>query len=157
MREAELQDRIRLALAQLEGVVLWRNNVGVGYVGQQRTPVRYGLAVGSADLVGLVRTDGGWGRFIALEIKTERGLVTDDQARWLRLVQRLGGYAVVVRSVEEAVAAVEAARRTGRDDRTDQQQVPRQCPTDVGDSVAPHRRAQPRGSAGSDDRPRRVR
>ncbi len=116
VREAELQDRIRLALAQLEGVVLWRNNVGVGYVGQQRTPVRYGLAVGSADLVGLVRTDGGWGRFIALEVKTSRGMVSDDQARWLRLVQRLGGYAVVVRSVEDAIAAVEAARRTGDDE-----------------------------------------
>jgi hypothetical protein len=118
MREAQLQDEIRLALGQLEGVVVWRNNVGVGRVGVHGTPVRYGLAVGSADLVGLVRMPDGTGRFLAIEVKTARGVVSDEQARWLRLVRGLGGYAVVVRSVEDAIAAVEAARRTG-DDRTE--------------------------------------
>jgi len=118
MREAQLQDEIRLAVAQLDGVVLWRNNVGVGRVGRSDAPVRYGLAVGSADLVGLVRMPDGCGRFFALEIKTPRGVVSDEQARWLRLVRGLGGYAVVVRSVEDAIAAVEAARRQS-DDRTE--------------------------------------
>ena len=116
MREAQLQDEIRLAVAQLDGVVLWRNNVGVGRVGRSDAPVRYGLAVGSADLVGLVTMPDGTGRFIAMEVKTQDGRLSEEQARWLRLVRGLGGYAVVVRSVEDAIAAVEAARRTGDDE-----------------------------------------
>ena len=111
MREAQLQDEIRLALADVEGVVLWRNNVGVGRVGHSNAPVRFGLALGSADLVGLVRMPDGRGRFIAIEIKTNQGRISPEQSRWLALVRGLGGYAVVARSVEDAVAAVEAARR----------------------------------------------
>lgn len=111
MREAQLQDEIRLAVAQLDGVVLWRNNVGVGRVGRSNAPVRFGLAVGSADLVGLVTMSDGTGRFVAMEVKTASGSLSDEQVRWLRLVRGLGGYAVVVRSVEDAMAAVEAARR----------------------------------------------
>jgi len=114
MREAQLQDEIRLAVAQLDGVVLWRNNVGVGRVGRSDAPVRYGLAVGSADLVGLVRMPDGCGRFLAMEVKTDKGRLSHEQERWLRLVENLGGYAVVVRSPEEALAAVEAARRGDR-------------------------------------------
>jgi len=114
MREAQLQDEIRLAVAQLDGVVLWRNNVGVGRVGRSDAPVRFGLAVGSADLVGLVTMPDGTGRFLAMEVKTQDGRLSGEQARWLNLVRSLGGLAVVVRSVEDAVAAVEAARRGDR-------------------------------------------
>lgn len=114
MREAQLQDEIRLAVAQLDGVVLWRNNVGVGRVGRSDAPVRFGLAVGSADLVGLVTMPDGKGRFIAMEVKTQDGRLSEEQSRWLNLVRSLGGLAVVVRSVEDALAAVEAARRGDR-------------------------------------------
>lgn len=111
MREAELQDEIRLALAEVPGLALWRNNVGVGSVGRAQTRVRFGLSVGSADLVGVVRMDSGVGRFIALEVKTAAGGVTPQQRQWLQLVNGLGGYASIVRSVEGALDAVEAARR----------------------------------------------
>jgi len=53
----------------------------------------------------------GTGRFVALEVKTVSGSLSEEQVRWLRLVRGLGGYAVVVRSIEDAMAAVEAARR----------------------------------------------
>lgn len=104
MSEGALQDAIRLALADEPGLVIWRNNVGVAE--HRGARVRYGLAVGSADLVGILN-----GRFVALEIKTPTGRASPEQKLWLALVRRHGGFAAVVRSVEEAQAAIARARR----------------------------------------------
>lgn len=106
MTEAHLQDAIRLALGRYadRGVAFWRNNSGLAEHWTERgvERVRYGLAPGSADLVGIVR-----GRFVALEIKTASGRIAPEQAQWLALVERCGGVGRVVRSVADAVAAVE--------------------------------------------------
>jgi hypothetical protein len=61
----------------------------------------------SSDLVGLV---GPQGRFLALEMKTPTGRVTDHEARFLERVRHHGGFACVVRSVNEARAALARAR-----------------------------------------------
>lgn len=111
MREAVLQDAIRLALAEVPGLVIWRNNVGVGTVGHSQAKVRFGLSVGSSDLIGIVRMEDGTGRFVALEVKTDKGALSPAQRQWLQLVRSLGGFAEVVRSPAEALDAVEAARR----------------------------------------------
>ena len=124
--ESALQSKIRQALAHEPGLVLWRNNSGVAdYNG---TRVRYGLVVGASDLIGMltmecwVRAPGhdgapvtvidrlACGRFIALEVKTARGKVSKEQSMFLALVQRMGGFAAVVRSVDEARAAIARAR-----------------------------------------------
>lgn len=110
MRERELQDAIRLALGRRTDVVLWRNNVGLGET-REGARVRFGLAVGSADLIGVVRMANGAGRFVGLEVKMPGGRVSDDQQRWIELVRSRGGYAAVVRSVDEAMAAVDEAAR----------------------------------------------
>jgi len=107
--EHEIQNAIRLALGHLDYVVVWRNNVGLGET-RQGGRVRFGLAVGSSDLIGIVQTHSGIGRFVGLEVKKPGGKASDEQSRWLRLVQRLGGHGAVVHSVEEALAAIEAAR-----------------------------------------------
>lgn len=104
MTEGALQDSIRLALADEPGLVLWRNNVGVATVGGGAR-VRYGLAVGSADLVGILN-----GRFVALEIKTPTGRASSEQKLWLALVRARGGFAAVVRSVDDARRAIARAR-----------------------------------------------
>jgi hypothetical protein len=108
-REVIIQDTIRLATGNVPGLVLWRNNVGVARHFNPRThrvtSTRYGLAKGSADLVGILN-----GRFIALEIKRPGQRPTRDQQRWLELVRTFGGFAAVVTSVEEALAAIERAR-----------------------------------------------
>ncbi len=111
MREAVLQDAIRLALADVPGLVLWRNNVGVGSVGMSQAKVRFGLAVGSSDLIGIVRMADGTGRFVALEVKTSKGELSPAQRQWMQLVRSLGGFAEVVRDPAQALDAVEAARR----------------------------------------------
>lgn len=110
MREAELQDQIRLAIGADSRVVLWRNNTGLAVSSDGRR-TRYGLCVGSSDLVGIVR---GSGRFVALEVKTESGRVSPEQTRFIALVNGAGGYAAVVRSVTQAQAAIDAAARGDR-------------------------------------------
>ena len=103
MTEGHIQDEIRLALSDEPGLVLWRNNVGIA--DQRGARVRYGLAVGSADLIGCLN-----GRFVALEVKTSTGRATPEQRLWLDLVRRHGGFAAIVRSTDDARAAIARAR-----------------------------------------------
>lgn len=113
-REREIQQDIREALGLEPDLVLWRNNVGQATEFNARTHesrvVRYGLCVGSADLVGILRT-GKTGRFFALEVKRPDEYPTADQRTWAQLVRTMGGFCVTVRSVEEARAALARARR----------------------------------------------
>lgn len=108
MREAELQQQIRLAVGVQPDVVLWRNSVGTATTTDGRTQ-RFGLCRGAADLVGI----GPGGRFFALEVKTSSGRLSPEQDRFLALVRSRGGFAAVVRSVDDALAAVERARGGG--------------------------------------------
>ncbi len=121
VRETDLVHAIRAQLNKLDGVRIWRNNTGKLLDAYGRM-VSYGLAIGSADLVGLVTcemfdSDDGrfhgpdYGRFFALEVKTNRGVTTSEQKAWGEVVRSFGGFYAVVRSVEEAHAAVEEARR----------------------------------------------
>ena len=103
MTEGHIQDEIRLALSDERDLVLWRNNVGIA--DQRGARVRYGLAVGSADLIGCLN-----GRFVALEVKTSTGRATPEQRLWLDLVRRHGGFAAIVRSTDDARAAIARAR-----------------------------------------------
>lgn len=105
MTESDIQQSIRLALGRDRDVVLWRNSVGVGTTPDGRSQ-RFGLCPGSADLIGI----GPGGRFLAIEVKTNHGRVAPDQARFVDLVRARGGIAGICRSVEDAVALVQAAR-----------------------------------------------
>lgn len=99
MTEGQLQDAIRLALGRDPDLCLFRNNVGVLVDPHTNRRVRFGLCVGSADLVGIFR-----GRFVCLEIKTPTGRQTDEQRRFEALITSKGGIYAVVRSVDEALA-----------------------------------------------------
>jgi len=103
--EATIQTAIRLALGREPDLALWRNETGVAVHNGRR--VRYGLCVGSADIIGILAPAG---RFVALEVKTATGRVSPDQVRFLQLVRNRGGFAAVVRSVDDARAALERAR-----------------------------------------------
>lgn len=105
MTESDIQQSIRLALGRDRDVVLWRNSVGVAQTPDGRSQ-RFGLCPGSSDLVGI----GPGGRFLAIEVKTNHGRVAPDQARFVDLVRARGGIAGICRSVEDAVALVQAAR-----------------------------------------------
>ena len=109
--ESVILAKVHQALAATGRVVLWRNQTGalpaVGR-GGRTYPVRFGLGVGGADLVGLLKPTG---RFFALEIKAARGRQSPEQIAWSRAVEGAGGFYRVVRSQEEALEALDAAAR----------------------------------------------
>lgn len=106
MRESRIQRDIRLVLGQQRDLVVWRNETGAA---QQKEGgwVAYGLCKGSADLIGILKPTG---RFCAFEVKTPRGRVSKHQKMFLSLVRKMGGFACVVRSVEDAEHALNRAR-----------------------------------------------
>jgi len=120
MNEHELQQRIRLACGQ-GPVRLWRNNSGA-LVDQQGRLVRFGLCKGSSDLIGLRTLEitpdlvgQRLAQFVALEIKTPRGVVSPQQRAFLALVEQLGGLAAICRSVEAAEQALKLDTWPARD------------------------------------------
>lgn len=110
MRESDIQNAIMIALSAA-GCTVFRNNVGTGWQGRMsRTkggsvilddprPLHAGLCVGSSDVIGITAD----GRFLAVEVKTPTGRVTEDQIRFINAVRLKGGVAGVARSVEDAL------------------------------------------------------
>lgn len=106
MREKALINEITLAASNV-GVPLWRNNVGVADMGNYK--IRYGLSPGSADLIGVIPPHG---RFFAVEVKTPNTAVAAHQKQWLDAVEKKhGGVAIVARTVDHVLRAIEDARR----------------------------------------------
>lgn len=108
--------QIQLRASEL-GHRLFRNNSGVGWVGEQ-VRTRYsqlimvhpgdvvirqaralhaGLTPGSSDLIGLTSA----GQFIACEVKAPKGRVAENQESFLEMVQRMNGLGIVAKTVED--------------------------------------------------------
>ena len=114
--ETDLQQRIRLALGTLPDVRAFRNQVGSLPDPRSGRLVQFGLARGSADLIGwrtLVITPEMVGQrvavFTSLEIKTPTGRLAPAQRHWLHAVEGAGGIAGVARSVGDALRIVTAS------------------------------------------------
>jgi hypothetical protein len=102
--ETILSHAIRDAVIASGRAILYRNNVGVAEYGPfSKAKVRYGLAPGSADLVGMLVPSG---RFLAIEVKTPTGRLSPEQKLWGEVVTRCGGLYVVAHSVQEALDAL---------------------------------------------------
>lgn len=123
MNESQILAAIRKDLGREPDLVLWRLSQG-GAVTRGGQTYRAGLSVnGASDLIGMLTVDcpgaalAGWdtptcvARFFALEVKAPRGRLSDEQTLFLALVRKRGGFAACVRSVEQARAALERARR----------------------------------------------
>lgn len=89
-RESEITRAI-LACLRAAGVMAWKNWSG------PMTPIR-----GIADILGILPG----GRFLAIEVKTPRGRLTEHQERFLEQVRRHGGTALVARSVDDVIGLV---------------------------------------------------
>lgn len=117
MRESELSKEIRLEASKL-GVLLFRNNVGEAWTGRSVTlpgggvmvadprRIKFGLCRGSSDLIGLT----GDGRFIAVEVKQQRGRVRPEQLKFIQAIKTSGGIAGVCRSVDDFRRLVDESR-----------------------------------------------
>ena len=97
-KEANVLNECLMALSAA-GCLAWRQNTGV-LPDRQGRLVRFGLCVGSSDIVGIC-TDG---KFLAIECKTAIGQPTTAQLNFIAAVIRQGGRAGVARSGAEAVA-----------------------------------------------------
>jgi hypothetical protein len=84
--------------------------------------VQFGLARGSADLIGyrtVTITPDMVGQRVAvftrLEVKTPTDRIRPEQANWQRAVASAGGIAAVVRSIDDALDAIDPkdSRATG--------------------------------------------
>jgi hypothetical protein len=112
--ETTLQQQIRLALGTSPNLRLFRNQVGSLPDPRTGRLVTFGLARGSADLIGwrtVTITPDMVGRriavFTSIEVKTPTGRVRPEQQAWLSVVQGAGGFAGIARSVEDAVRIIE--------------------------------------------------
>jgi hypothetical protein len=106
--EQSIQQHIRLTCST-GSTRLFRNNTGT-LRDQHGRPVSFGLAKGSADLIGwrtVTITPEMVGAqvavFTSIEVKTPTGRVKPEQQQWLDAVQAAGGIAGVARSVEDAL------------------------------------------------------
>ena len=54
---------------------------------------------------------GALARLFVLEVKTPVGRATPEQKNFLRVVRMAGGFGAFVRSVDDAIAALERARK----------------------------------------------
>ena len=114
MTETPILQRVRLAVGALNGIRVFRNNTGTGWIGDVAShtpdrivllnprPLRAGLCTGGSDLIGW-RTINGVAQFVAIEVKTPTGRATPDQLNFIAAVNSAGGHAGVVRSSDEAI------------------------------------------------------
>lgn len=100
MSEMDILFAAREALVATGQVLLWRNNTGF----DRERKVKYGLGLGGADLVGLVRSSG---KFLSVEVKTPPGRLSPEQRLWREAVQSAGGVYILARSVDEALRGLE--------------------------------------------------
>jgi hypothetical protein len=107
--ETTLQQQIRLALGTRTDLRLFRNQVGQLPDPRTGRPVQFGLARGSADLIGwrtititpeMVGTQ--LAVFTSIEVKTPNGRIRPEQHAWQRTVSNAGGIAGIARSIRDA-------------------------------------------------------
>lgn len=124
MRESAFQRQVMLDLSRA-GCRVFRNNVGQAhYLGKngKSQVVRYGLCVGSSDIVGWVQVeqvadvpcqdcgarDARLGLFLAVEVKGTGGKLSKAQETFQDRVREAGGIALVARPQTDTVAALQA-------------------------------------------------
>jgi len=112
--ETDLQQRIRLAVGTRADTRLFRNQVGSLPDPRTGRLVTFGLARGSADLIGwrtITVTPDMVGQqlavFTSIEVKTPTGRLAPAQHHWLGAVRAAGGIAGVARSVTDSMQIIE--------------------------------------------------
>jgi len=80
MKETNITQLIRLGTADI--AVTWRNNVGA-YKDSTGRLVRYGLGVGSSDLIGFRKIDA---RIIAIEVKVPGKSASPEQQQFINII-----------------------------------------------------------------------
>jgi len=125
MNETNIQALVAREIGGTPDARVFRNQVGNGWVGKfidckggvtrllNARRVSMGLCVGSADLVGFQRvtiTPEMVGKsvavFLSVEVKSEKGVTSQEQKDWRAAVERFGGKAGLVRTIADAKTLV---------------------------------------------------
>jgi hypothetical protein len=105
MSETSIMKVIREAVCLSGRALITRNQVG--FDGEHC--VRYGLGIGSPDLVGVLIPSG---IAFCIEVKTPKGRASVDQLAWWKAWRRRGVRGGFARSVGEAMELLNEAERT---------------------------------------------
>lgn len=105
MTESSIMRAIREAINATRRARIVRNHVGF----DQEIKTKYGLGVGSPDLIGVLKKP--LGKCFAIEVKTPIGRLSAEQKAWWRAARLYGITGGVARSVEEALALLDEAER----------------------------------------------
>lgn len=95
VKENDIQKSILEAL-WYNKIKAWRNNTGA-YRTEHGGFVRFGTK-GSGDIFAIQPKTG---RFISIEVKTQKKYPTPDQKQWMQEVNDAGGIAFVARSIDD--------------------------------------------------------
>lgn len=118
MSESKIQAEMRLRLGSQSDIRIFRNLVGEGFVGNPLTGdmrrVKFGLAVGSADLIGITSyrvTPADVGKIVGLFTSVEVKAASDSKIReaqhpWRWMVESRGGIALISHQPSEALYIV---------------------------------------------------
>lgn len=96
MSEHELQKSI-LEFLKLKNIFAWQNKTQGTFdprIGRFRSNPH--TLKGVSDILGIYK-----GKFLAIEVKTEKGKATDEQLAFIHEVKRQGGWACIARSIED--------------------------------------------------------
>lgn len=102
MKEADVQ-KACLDYLRAKGIFCWKNHSG-GIYDPKRGVFRTIGTKGVSDILGIIpkKTQNGLvGRFLACEVKMPKGKTTEAQEAFLEEIDRNGGLAMIVHSVEE--------------------------------------------------------
>lgn len=100
MREADIQNLIRLALAPY--AIIFRINAGKVRMQDGRF-FDTGAPKGYSDLSGFRKSDG---RAVFIEVKSKSGRASKEQLHFIKTMQENGAIAGVARSAEEAIELI---------------------------------------------------
>jgi len=101
VKESEIQKQIMRYLKNVRNGFFYRsNNIGVPLHsggGFRPSPVK-----GLADIIGCL-----YGRFVAIEVKTKKGKVSQNQVEFCKSVQSSGGVYIVARDLQTVQDMIE--------------------------------------------------
>ena len=97
MREAAIQQEIRLALGQRHDIMMFRINVGKFRPIDGGSRVIQSAPEGTPDLLGVISP----GRAFAIEVKTDKGKQRLAQVAWQNAWEKRGGIYIIARSVDD--------------------------------------------------------
>lgn len=98
MKEAVLQQNIRLALGLRDDVFMFRINVGKFRPMEGGPRVIQSAPEGTPDLMGVL---GPSGKAFGIEVKTAKGQQREAQKRWQEAWEKRGGIYVLARCLED--------------------------------------------------------